>query len=185
MYLKTLAGPPCLYESLESNTILIGTVATALGESDGKSCTPAALAVGAFAVSYLGFRYGPGVFKDSRTADPPGMVWVPGGTFWMGSDNPKMRDARPNHQVAVDGFWIDQTAVTNQQFARFVEATGYVTVAESRSGRERHSRSASENLVAGAVVFTPPDGPGAARQPFAMVELREGRQLEKSGRPGK
>jgi formylglycine-generating enzyme required for sulfatase activity len=59
---------------------------------------------------------------------PEGMVWVPGGTYWMGSE--EFPDARPVHKVYVDGFWMDRTEVTNAQFARFVEATGYRTVVE-------------------------------------------------------
>jgi len=59
---------------------------------------------------------------------PEGMVWIPGGTFWMGSE--KFPDAKPIHKVYVDGFWMDRTEVTNSQFAKFVEATGYITVVE-------------------------------------------------------
>ena len=59
------------------------------------------------------------------------MVLIPEGTFMMGSDGPQARpDESPVHLVKVDGFWIDQTEVTNSQFATFVEATGYVTTAE-------------------------------------------------------
>ncbi len=61
---------------------------------------------------------------------PKDMVWVPGGTFWMGSEEQFFPDARPVHMVYVDGFWMDRTEVTNAQFARFVQATGYVTVVE-------------------------------------------------------
>jgi formylglycine-generating enzyme len=62
---------------------------------------------------------------------PEGMVWVPGGTFWMGTDDhPQGHDAEPVHLVYVDGFWMDRTEVTNTQFAKFVQATKYVTVAE-------------------------------------------------------
>src|SRR5471030_2972317 len=71
---------------------------------------------------------------------PAGMVWIPGGVFSMGSDDPttegvcggheQMRDARPIHRVYVDGFWMDKTEVTNEQFAKFVAATGYKTIAE-------------------------------------------------------
>ena len=62
---------------------------------------------------------------------PMGMVWIPEGSFMMGSEGPQARpDESPVHFVKVDGFWIDQTEVTNAQFAAFVEATGYVTTAE-------------------------------------------------------
>jgi formylglycine-generating enzyme required for sulfatase activity len=59
---------------------------------------------------------------------PEGMVWIPGGVFWMGTD--EFPDAQPVHKVYVDGFWMDKTEVTNEQFAKFVAATGYVTVVE-------------------------------------------------------
>jgi formylglycine-generating enzyme required for sulfatase activity len=64
-------------------------------------------------------------------AEPPfpGMVWIPGGTFRMGSDK-HYPEERPSHRVTVDGFWIDRYPVTNEQFARFVLATGHVTFAE-------------------------------------------------------
>lgn len=68
----------------------------------------------------------------SVMAEPPqGMVWIEGGEFAMGSDAPWARaDEAPVHRVAVDGFWMDEAEVTNARFAAFVEATGYVTVAE-------------------------------------------------------
>lgn len=77
----------------------------------------------------------------------------------MGSDNPMFKDARPWHRVNLDAFWIDKTLVTNQQFARFVKATGYVTVAERTPTAEEFPNADKENLVAGSVVFTPPDHP--------------------------
>src|SRR5215467_2736285 len=70
---------------------------------------------------------------------PKGMVWIPGGEFSMGAnDSPDMNDvgmkatfdARPIHRVYVDGFYMDKTDVTNSQFAEFVKATSYVTVAK-------------------------------------------------------
>jgi formylglycine-generating enzyme required for sulfatase activity len=60
--------------------------------------------------------------KDDRTID---MVWIPDGTFHMGSDNHYPEEA-PAHLVRVDGFWIDLTPVTNRQFKDFVRATGHV-----------------------------------------------------------
>jgi sulfatase modifying factor 1 len=55
-------------------------------------------------------------------------VWVPAGEFTMGSED--FDDAKPLHKVYVDGFWMDETEVTNEQFAEFVRQTGYVTLAE-------------------------------------------------------
>ena len=57
------------------------------------------------------------------------MVWVPGGTFAMGSED-FYPEERPVHQVAVDGFWMDDHTVTVAEFRRFVKATGHVTLAE-------------------------------------------------------
>src|SRR3982750_4277231 len=52
---------------------------------------------------------------------PPGMAWVPGGEFLMGSDDPQAAPAeRPAHRVRVDGFWMDVTGGTNAQFRKFV-----------------------------------------------------------------
>jgi formylglycine-generating enzyme required for sulfatase activity len=97
-----------------------------------------------------------------------GMVWIPGGEFSMGAmDPPAINevgmhaavDARPIHRAYVDGFWMDKTDVTNEEFARFVKATGYVTVAERKPRAEDFPGAPPENLVAGAVVFSPPDHP--------------------------
>jgi formylglycine-generating enzyme len=94
---------------------------------------------------------------SSRT--PEGMVWVAGGEFWMGSDFPMFRDAQPVHRVHVDGFFLDKTEVTNEQFQRFVQATGYVTVAERIPSPEDFPGAPPENLIAGSVVFIAPPGP--------------------------
>lgn len=68
-----------------------------------------------------------------------------------------MNDTRPIHRVYVDGFWMDKTEVTNEQFGKFVEDTGYVTVAEKTPLAEDFPGAPPENLVAGSVVFSPPD----------------------------
>jgi sulfatase modifying factor 1 len=88
---------------------------------------------------------------------PDGMVWIHSGEFWMGSDD--FPDAQPWHRVYVDGFWMDKTEVTNEQFEKFVKATGYVTLAERTPTKEEFPTAPPENLVAGSVVFTPPDKP--------------------------
>ncbi len=62
---------------------------------------------------------------------PKGMIWIPGGEFTMGSDNKdSKKDEMPPHRVKVDGFFMDETPVTNRQFKEFVDATGYITTAE-------------------------------------------------------
>ena len=92
------------------------------------------------------------------------MSWIPGGEFSMGAqDAPHMNDvgmhatldSRPIHRVYVDGFWMDTTAVTNDEFAAFVEATDYTTVAERTPRAEDYPGAAPENLVAGSVVYAP------------------------------
>ncbi len=77
----------------------------------------------------------------------------------MGSDNPQFSDARPWHRVRVHGFWIDRTTVTNAQFAKFVAATGYVTIAERVPQAKDFPGVPAEDLVPGALVFTPPKHP--------------------------
>src|SRR4029453_4999009 len=64
-----------------------------------------------------------------HAAPLPGMVWIPGGTFLMGSDK-HYPEERPAHRVTVGGFFMDRMPVTNERFRRFVEATGHVTFAE-------------------------------------------------------
>ena len=66
-------------------------------------------------------------------------------------------DAQPIHRVYVDGFWMDQTDVTNEQFSQFVRATSYVTVAERKPRAEDFPGAPPENLFAGSVVFSPPN----------------------------
>src|SRR5262245_22013207 len=66
-------------------------------------------------------------------------------------------DSRPVHRTYVDGFWMDRTEVTNRQFAAFVKATGYVTVAERAPDRKEFPGAPPENLIAGAIVFLPLD----------------------------
>lgn len=83
------------------------------------------------------------------------MVWIPGGTFWMGTEQGH-NDESPMHQVTVNGFWMDRTEVTNEQFAKFVEATGYQTVAERKPDPRDFPEAPAEALVPGSAVFIPP-----------------------------
>ncbi|MEC9046551.1 MAG: formylglycine-generating enzyme family protein [Planctomycetota bacterium] len=85
---------------------------------------------------------------------PEGMVWIAGGEATLGSQNGD-RDA-PLHRVRLSGYWIDATEVTNDQFAAFVAATGYVTDAERKPTPEEVPGVPPHLLVAGSLVFTPP-----------------------------
>jgi formylglycine-generating enzyme required for sulfatase activity len=96
------------------------------------------------------------------------MVWVPGGEFSMGSTDPTdvvcgghdaMPDARPVHRVYVGGFWMDRTEVTNEEFSKFAQATGYVTVAERKPKTEDFPGVPADKLVPGSAVFAPTEGP--------------------------
>jgi sulfatase modifying factor 1 len=123
------------------------------------------LGVSAFMIARWSNKSVPNQLRASAASPPTfRMVWIPGGEFLMGTDDPtelicggpdRMPDGRPIHRVLVAGFWMDQTEVTNEQFARFVEATGYVTVAERVPRREDFPDAPRENLVAGSVVFRP------------------------------
>lgn len=99
---------------------------------------------------------------------PHGMVWIPGGEFSMGAHDPPdgddvgmkaTLDSRPIHRVYVDGFYMDATDVTNAEFAAFVKAARYVTAAERKPRAEDFPGAPPENLVAGSVVFSPPNHP--------------------------
>jgi formylglycine-generating enzyme required for sulfatase activity len=89
---------------------------------------------------------------------PEGMVWIEGGRFRMGSDV-HYREEAPAHDVVVSGFWIDRTPVTNRQFADFVDATGYTTVAEVAPRAEDYPGALPEMLRPASLVFTPTAGP--------------------------
>jgi formylglycine-generating enzyme required for sulfatase activity len=76
----------------------------------------------------------------------------------MGSDEHYVEE-RPRHVVRVDEFWMDETAVTNAMFARFVARTGYVTVAERPLDPSLYPGIEPSRLAAGALVFRPTAGP--------------------------
>ncbi len=151
-----------------------------------KKCAPLALGMGMFAATYWATQQlqrtshqdSPAADLVQTSARPslstspaetlPGMVWIPGREYWMGSDaSEAWRDEHPAHRVGIDGFWMDLSEVTNTQFAEFVEATSYVTTAERRPTAEEILAQSppgtqappAESLVPGSLVFTPPDQP--------------------------
>jgi sulfatase modifying factor 1 len=143
---------------LVAMTVATGVACDRSTEAPRDSPAPPPATVAAFAPTVANAGAAPG-------PEPEGMAWIPGGEFSMGASDPRgtigggpdpMSDARPIHRVYVDGFWMDTTEVTNDAFARFVDATGYVTVAERTPRAEDFPGAPPENLVAGSVVFTPP-----------------------------
>jgi len=97
-----------------------------------------------------------------------GMIWVKPGTFMMGADNKQASpDEYPKHKVTVNGFWMDATEVTNAQFAKFVKATGYKTIAERKPDWNELKKQLPPDtpkpndslLVAASLVFDPPKHP--------------------------
>ncbi|WP_281234708.1 formylglycine-generating enzyme family protein [Flavobacterium gelatinilyticum] len=95
---------------------------------------------------------------------PKGMVWIPGGEFSMGSNvedeslcslKGVTKDAAPIHRVYVDGYYMDETEVTNEEYEKFVKATGYITVAEQKPTKEEFPTANEEDLITGSVIFTP------------------------------
>ena len=86
------------------------------------------------------------------------MQWIPAGMFLMGSDH-HYPEERPAHNVHVDGFWMDPSPITNTQFQRFIEETGYVTLAERPPDPTDFPGVPPDVLVPGSLVFQQPAGP--------------------------
>ena len=93
-----------------------------------------------------------------ETRDRADMIFIPGGRFRMGSDKHYPEEA-PVHTVNVGSFWLDRTPVTNRDFRKFVNATGYVTFAEIAPSLEDYPGALPHMLRAGSLVFNPPDHP--------------------------
>src|SRR3954451_17257796 len=91
-------------------------------------------------------------------------VWVEGGTFLMGSDE-FYPEERPAHRVTVNGFWMDAHLITAAEFRHFVEATGYITVAERTPNPAAYPPAEPAVLVPGSLVFRPPPRPVPLNDP--------------------
>jgi formylglycine-generating enzyme len=127
--------------------------------------------MGALLLSGVSCQQKPGAaaatgMKDQEMASPAGsalptdtvenkMVWIPGGTFEMGAEDPALADSQPVHGVTLTGYWMDEHEVTNAEYAAFVRATGYKTVAERPLNPADFPGVPAENVVPGSGVFTP------------------------------
>lgn len=117
-------------------------------------------------LAFLAVAVWPAQAKPGK--QPPGMAWIPGGEFTMGTDGEQsFPNERPAHRVKVDGFWMDAHDVTNDEFQKFVKATGYVTTAERKPSWEELKKQLPPGtpkpddklLVPGALVFAGTTGP--------------------------
>jgi formylglycine-generating enzyme required for sulfatase activity len=135
----------------------------------------------------------PSRFAAAASSGPAGMVWIEGGTFQMGSTGPFSKpDERPVHRVTLDGFWISRTPVTNAQFRRFVEATGYVTTAEKPPRMEDILSQLppgtppppASALVAASMVFKPAERPVSMGNPLVWWTWMEGADWRHPQGPG-
>jgi formylglycine-generating enzyme len=161
---------PLLRHPARSNVALLALLSAfvVLGCVRFSHSWPISAQAGSSSATGGGAAFGPTVPNKQPAPEnsPKGMAWIPGGEFSMGAQDPTemdmvgmqaTKDSRPIHRVYVDGFFMDKTDVTNAQFREFVKATSYVTIAERTPRAEDFPGAPPENLVAGGVVFSPPD----------------------------
>jgi formylglycine-generating enzyme required for sulfatase activity len=117
-----------------------------------------------------------------RQAPHEGMIWIPGGTFTMGSDAHYPEEA-PAHRARVEGFWMDRHTVTNREFEWFVMATGYVTLAERPASPEDYPGALAELLAPSSTVFSRPLGPVDMRNHYNWWSYVRGANWRHPGGP--
>lgn len=114
------------------------------------------------------------ILSASKNQSPADMAWIPAGTFMMGGNDPEMKeDELPQHPVKLSGFYMDITEVTNQEFAKFVANTHYVTTAEQPVNWDELKKQlppntpkpSAETLAPGSLVFMPPNHPIPLNKP--------------------
>lgn len=123
-----------------------------------------------------------GSASAGRLADGE-MVWIPGGTFRMGSDDAYPEEA-PEHRATVEGVWLDPAPVTNARFGAFVAATGHCTTAETAPSLDDHPDADTELLVPGSLVFDPPGTPVAHDDPATWWAYVPGANWRHPSGPG-
>ena len=123
------------------------------------------------------------VSVDDAPSKTEGMIWIPGGTFRMGSDKHYPEEA-PAHRVTVDGFWMDRHPVTNRQFRKFVKATNHVTVAEIIPDPKDYPGMLPHMVYAGSLMFSPPNHPVNLRDFSQWWTFAKGAQWRHPYGPG-
>ena len=111
------------------------------------------------------------------------MVWIPGGSFVMGSDHHYPEEA-PAHPVEVAGFWMDRAPVTNGKFQKFVKATGHRTIAEQPADPALYPEADPAQLQPASIVFVPPMAPVAANHHYQWWQYVSGATWRHPEGPG-
>ncbi len=109
---------------------------------------------------------------NSAAADLSEMILINGGTYQMGSND--YPDSRPVHSVSVSSFYMDEHEVTNAQFAKFVKATGYITVSEQPLDPADYPGVPADKLVPGSAVFAPPSHAVSLNNPLQWWTYQNG-----------
>jgi sulfatase modifying factor 1 len=123
------------------------------------------------------------LIAETTSAGHPGMIWVAGGSFLMGSDA-FYREERPVRRETVAGFWLDRYPVTNAEFRTFVDATGYLTLCERPPDSAAYPDADPALLVPGSAVFRKPSGPVSLRDNRAWWEYVPGANWRHPQGPG-
>lgn len=130
---------------------------------------------------------------QAQPASTDGMVWIEGGEFAMGAgDDEGREDEYPQHTVRVSGFWMDKTEVTNAQFKKFIDATGYVTTAEKKPDWEELKKQLPPGtpkpdesvLVPASLVFMPTSHPVELNDVGQWWKWQEGANWRQPRGPG-
>jgi len=122
--------------------------------------------------------------KTAAVMVQPKMLWVPGGSFKMGTNDPLFPDAQPMHTVTVKGFLMDEHEVTNAEFEKFVKATNFVTIAERKLDPKDFPGVPVESLVPGSGVFTPTAHPVSLDNPLQWWQYVPGASWRHPFGPG-
>ncbi len=122
-----------------------------------KFCLPKFIIITGIVFIIWVFGWSAALAAETPSPCPSDMVYIPGGTFTMGSDNPDFVEEKIAEDVTVSSFCIEPHEITNAQFAEFVDATGYVTVAERSLSKEQFPNLSDAERAPGSLVFKPPE----------------------------
>ncbi len=173
--------------------ILIATGSCSSESNTGSTAKDSMISCEQNLPSRLSVKNNDSLIVAGETGSTEGMVWIKGGEYMMGAADGEGRpDEYPQHKVKLDGFWIDITEVTNAQFKKFIDATGYITTAEKKPDWEELKKQLPPGtpkpdesmLVASSLVFTPPVLPVPLNDVAQWWSWKEGADWKHPQGPG-